>query len=117
MTMTLPHCFPVRRISMSLSIVAAAAVAALAQDSRTRVAVSKVIEREVTTGQRAVGTLNPVKVSVIGSAIDGRVVEFLVNQGQFVKQGAPLAKLRTDTLEIELAAANAELELRTQELA
>ena len=102
---------------MSLSIFAAAAVAALAQDSGTRVAVSVVVERKVTTGQRAVGTLNPVKVSVIGSAIDGRVVEFLVNQGQFVKQGAPLAKLRTDTLEIELAAANAELELRTQELA
>ena len=114
--MTLPRCAPFCQFSMSLLVVAAAATAAPAQNRETRVAVSVVVEREVTTGVRAVGTLNPIKVSVIGSAVDGRVIEFLVNRGQFVEKGAPLAKLRTDTLDIELAAANAELDLRAQEL-
>ena len=48
--------------------------------------------------------------------VDGRVIEFLVNRVQFIKKGAPLAKLRTDTLKIMLAASQAELDLRTQEL-
>ena len=114
--MTLPCSVPVSQILLSLLILSAAATAAPAQKRETRVAVSTVVEREVTTGQRAVGTLNPIRVSVIGSAVDGRVIEFLVNRGQFIKQGAPLAKLRTDTLKIELAAATAELDLRKQEL-
>ncbi|MBT4867787.1 MAG: biotin/lipoyl-binding protein, partial [Planctomycetaceae bacterium] len=109
--MTLPCSVPVSQILLSLLILSAAATAAPAQKRETRVAVSTVVEREVTTGQRAVGTLNPIRVSVIGSAVDGRVIEFLVNRGQFIKQGAPLAKLRTDTLKIELAAATAELDL------
>ena len=114
--MTQPRSALLSQISLSLLVVVTAVSAGSAQDRKTRVAVSAVVEREVTTGQRAVGTLNPVKVSVIGSAVDGRVIEFLVNRGQFVKQGAPLAELRTDTLKIERAAARAELDLRTQEL-
>ena len=112
--MTLPRCALL--FQMSLLIVAMAVSAAMAQDRETRIAVSVVVERDVTTGVRAVGTLNPIKVSVIGSAVDGRVIAFLVNRGQFVEKGDTLAELRTDTLKIELAAAKAERDLRTQEL-
>jgi RND family efflux transporter MFP subunit len=54
---------------------------------------------------------------VVGSAVDGRVVEFAVNEGDQVKQGQKLAQLLTGTIDIEVAAAEAQLALRTHELA
>ncbi|MEX2287951.1 MAG: efflux RND transporter periplasmic adaptor subunit [Planctomycetaceae bacterium] len=88
-----------------------------AQDTREPVAVAAVVEREVATGQTFVGTVMPHKTSVIGSAVDGRVIEFPVDEGQFVRKNQTLCRLRTETLEIELAAAKAELQLRQEELA
>ena len=82
-----------------------------------RVTVAPVIQREVTVRQSFVGTVTPVRKSVVGSAVDGRVLEFLVNEGDAVKAGQPLAKIRTKTLEIQLAVAKAELKLRQEELA
>ena len=117
MERTMMNYLQTRRLALIAVVTCVAPPAAFAQQRETRVAVSAVVEREVVTGQRAVGTLNPVKVAVIGSAVDGRVVEFVVNRGQFVKSGAKLAQLRTGTLEIELAGAQAERELRAQELA
>lgn len=110
------HALP-RGVGCALILLTAAAGTCGAQEASTPVVVSPVIEREVTTGYRVVGTLKPIKVSVIGSAIDGRVLEFKVDEGDQVSKGQPLAQLRTATLEIELAAAMAELTLREQELA
>lgn len=50
-------------------------------------------------------------------AVDGRVADYLVNAGQAVEADQPLASLRTKTIEIEVAGAEAELELRRAELA
>jgi len=75
-----------------------------------------VIEAEVNTGQRVVGTVRPLRTSTIGSAVDGRVEELLVNQGNAVEQGQILARLRTATLEIQRSAAKAEVELAQQSL-
>ena len=75
------------------------------------------IEREVASSQAFVANVNPHRRSVIGSAVDGRVEEFLVDAGQEVDVGQPLAQLRTKTIEIELAGAQAELQLRRAELA
>jgi len=75
-----------------------------------------VIEAEVNTGQRVVGTVKPLRTSTIGSAVDGRVEELLVNQGNAVEQGQVLARLRTATLEIQRSAAKAEVELAQQSL-
>ena len=79
--------------------------------------VAQVTQAEINSGQRVIGTVNPLRTSTIGSALAGRVEKFLVNQGDAVKQNSPLAQLRTQTLEIELAAAEAELELAKQSLA
>jgi HlyD family secretion protein len=112
-----------RRDSMSLIILLALLFFAVpvielcAQDSSVPVVVSAVVEREVSTGQTFVGTVIPVKTSLVGSAVDGRVMTFFVNEGDFVKKNAPLATLRTDTIKIELSAAKAELKLRAEELA
>lgn len=80
------------------------------------VVVARVIEKEINSGLKVIGTVHPRKKSTIGSAVDGRVREFLVNSGDRVKKGEVLARLRTETLLIEQAAAKAELELARQRL-
>ena len=88
--------------------------AAVAQNAS--VVATEVIEREVNIGHRVVGTVMPIQKSTVGTAVDGRVVKYLVNVGDHVQENQPLAKLRTGTLEIELKAARAELKLRQEEL-
>jgi multidrug efflux pump subunit AcrA (membrane-fusion protein) len=87
-----------------------------AQQAQSEVIVAPVIEREVKSFHRAVGTVMPRRTSIVGSAVDGRVLEFPIEAGDRVEQGQVLAQLRTTTLEIELAAARAELTLRKHEL-
>jgi len=80
------------------------------------VVAARVIERDVETGHRAVGTVLPSRTSTVGSAVDGRVIELLVEAGNGVSAGDPIARLRTGTLEIERSIAMAELRVRQQEL-
>lgn len=79
--------------------------------------VAPVIEREVNTARRILGSVMPLRTSTVGSAVAGRVEEYLVDLGDPVREGQPLARLRTDTLEIELAAAKASRNLAEHELA
>jgi len=93
------------------------------------VAVSTVLEREVTIEQSFVGTVMPLRVSTVGSPMEGRVVEFLANEGDYVRakkeqqdpggpedeKACPLVKLRSQSIEIGLAAARAELRVRQAE--
>lgn len=81
------------------------------------VAVTQIVQREVVAGQTFVGTVLPSKMAIIGSAVDGRVVEFPLNAGERAGKGQMLAQLLTDTIKLELEAAEAELDLRRQELA
>jgi RND family efflux transporter MFP subunit len=81
------------------------------------VAVSPVVEKELSASQAFVGTVMPLKKAIVGSAVDGRVIEFPLNEGDRVERGGVLAQLLTDTIQLELAAAEAELVLRKQELA
>lgn len=64
-----------------------------------------------------VGTIMPLRKSVIGSAAPGRVEEYLVNEGDFVKKGAPIAHLRRGIIGAEKRAAEAEYEVRKAALA
>ncbi len=81
------------------------------------VAVSPIVEREVVASQTSVGTVMPLMKSIVGSAVDGRVIEFPLNEGDRVEQGQMLAQLLTETIELEVAAAEAELDLRKEQLA
>jgi RND family efflux transporter MFP subunit len=83
----------------------------------TLVAVSPVTEQEVVGSQTSVGTVTPLRKSIVGSAVAGRVIEFPLNEGDRVERGQTLAQLLTDTIEIEVAAAEAELDLRKHQLA
>lgn len=79
------------------------------------VIVAEIVEEPVEPSQTFVGTVMPRRRTVVGSAVDGRVVEFLAEEGTRVTKGQPLTQLLTATIQIELEAAKAELELRQQE--
>jgi RND family efflux transporter MFP subunit len=81
------------------------------------VLVAPVVEQQVAASQTFVGTVMPLRKAVVGSAVDGRVIEYPLNEGDRVERGQVLAQLLTDTIQLELAAAEAELVLRKQELA
>lgn len=81
------------------------------------VAVAPVISRQnAEVGHSFVGSVHPVRRSVIGSSLDGRITEFLVNAGDRVTARQPLAKLLSRQIEIQIAAAEAELKLKQEEL-
>ena len=105
----------------ALLVLAGQGSAACGQDKSAKqvppVVVETVIQKSVNSGYRVVGTVQPLRTSTIGVAVGGRVASFLVDVGQPVKKDQVLAELRTGTLEIELSAAKAELELYKQQLA
>ncbi len=76
------------------------------------VVTATVVERSVTEGQIFVGTVEPLQYATIGSAVDGRVTAFYKREGERVEEGESLAKLLTETIDQDLAAADAELEFR-----
>lgn len=87
-----------------------------AQQGPANVVASPVVERLIAPQQSFVATTIPSRRTKIGSAVPGRVLEYPVEAGQMVAQGELLTKLRTKSIELEVAAAEAELELRAQEL-
>jgi HlyD family secretion protein len=80
------------------------------------VVVAPVVRQEVTTGQTFVGTVIPTRRATVGSAVSGRVVEFPVRIGDRVEEKQTLAQILTETISLELAAAEAELQFRKETL-
>lgn len=104
------------RLPVILAAVCACTSIVRAQGGPASVAVSKVQLQELASGQSYIGTILPSKYSSVGAAVDGRVSEIHVDEGDSVKKGQPLARLLTETISLERDAAQAELELRKHEL-
>ena len=81
------------------------------------VVVARVQKRDVLDRRVFTGTVHGIRKSIVGSEVEGRVVEMLVREGDRVAGGQTLAQLRAETVKIELAAAKAQLLLRRHELA
>lgn len=81
------------------------------------VVVGRVLAAEQAVGQSFVGTVLPVRTSDVGSAVDGRLVELPILDGQPVTEGQPIAELLRGLLEIERGGAVAELDRRREVLA
>lgn len=111
---SMKNCFVLTHIFLLSLVIAGEPVCA--QQGPAPVAVAPVIQEPVLTGQTYVGTIEPIKTSKIGSAVNGRVSEYPINSGDFVKKGEKLAQLLTKTISLELEAAKAELKLREEEL-
>lgn len=63
-----------------------------------------------------VGAVKPIRRSIVGSAAAGRVEDYLINEGDPVRKGQPIAHLRRGIIGAELDAAKAELAVRQAEL-
>jgi RND family efflux transporter MFP subunit len=81
------------------------------------VVVGRASTMALAAGQPFVGTVVPARTSDVGSAVDGRLVDFPIADGQHVAEGEPIAGLLRGLLEIERAGALAELDRRRQLLA
>jgi multidrug efflux pump subunit AcrA (membrane-fusion protein) len=64
-----------------------------------------------------VGAVKPIRRSLVGSAVAGRVDDYLVNDGDAVKAGQPIAHLRRGIIQAELDGAKGQLAVRQAELA
>jgi len=73
-------------------------------------------QREIASSKTFVGTVQPSKHAVLGSAVDGRVVEFNYEEGDFVEADKPVAQLLINTISLQRDAAVAELDVRQAEL-
>ncbi|TWU22585.1 efflux RND transporter periplasmic adaptor subunit [Bythopirellula polymerisocia] len=76
-----------------------------------------VVEKSIEAEQTFVGTVMPLRVATIGSAVSGRVIECPFEEGDRVEANQPLAQLLTDTIKLEITGAEAELDLRKEQLA
>jgi RND family efflux transporter MFP subunit len=72
---------------------------------------------EVADQRTFVGTVMPIRKSLVGSAAAGRVEQYLINEGDSVTAGQPIAILRRGVIQAELDAAKADLDVRQSELA
>jgi membrane fusion protein (multidrug efflux system) len=78
------------------------------QMNKAPVVVSRVVQMDVRQPVRMVGTVFPLRESIVAGEIEGLVVAFPVKRGDYVKKGQVLAKLRTTSLEIRLKGAKAD---------
>jgi len=72
------------------------------------VVVSRIIEMDVRQPVKMVGTVFPLRESIVACSIEGLVVEFPVKRGDYVKMGQVLAELNTTSLKIRLKGAKAD---------
>lgn len=112
------------RIQIALATIVVACITAFpmnsawAQRGPALVEVKPIVTREnLTPFQTIVGTVEATRKAIVGSAVDGRIIEMLVREGDRVEQDQPLARLLTETIQREIEAATAELELKNQVLA
>jgi multidrug efflux pump subunit AcrA (membrane-fusion protein) len=73
---------------------------AAAEQAAVPVVVARVSMAEQAAGQSFVGTVMPARTSDVGSAVDGRIVDFPIVDGQRVTEGQPLAELLRGLLQI-----------------
>ncbi|MHC4938775.1 MAG: efflux RND transporter periplasmic adaptor subunit [Planctomycetota bacterium] len=99
-------------------IVGLLAAGALAQGGMppALVEVDKVVQKSVAAGRTFVGTIRPFQESTVGAEVAGRIAEMLVRDGDRVKAGQPLARLKDRVVKVRIAAATATVKLRTAEL-
>lgn len=112
-----PYASQLARCLVAAAICTIARPADAQQRPPAPVRTAAAVAREVASGQMFVATVRPLRRAVVGSAVDGRVVELLAEQGDRVEKSQPLAQLLTNTIELELEAAEATLELRKHQLA
>jgi RND family efflux transporter MFP subunit len=75
----------------------------------TPVRVTRAIEHDVRSSLRLTGTVESRRSSLVASEIAGIVTSLHAREGDLVQRGAPLARLRSDNMELRLQSAQQEL--------
>lgn len=105
------------RVTAVLAMLHASASLAVAQaPGPARIITAPVVAKTMGRGSTFVGTIVPVRRSAVGSAVDGRVVEFPIDTGDRVAAGQAICMLLTETIRLQIEAAEADLRLRNAEL-
>jgi len=94
--------------TIALFFISDRSLLAQGQMHKAPVVVSRVVQMDVGRPVKMVGTVFPIRESIVAGEVEGLVVEFPVKRGDYVKEGQVLAKLRTTTLEIRLKGAKAD---------
>lgn len=76
------------------------------------VAAATVTQESFSQSRPFLGVVVPLRTTTVGTAVDGRVGEMLAREGDRVEAGEPIMRLLSVPVEIQLAAARAELEAR-----
>ncbi len=108
-TFSLPNRYSGVRLSLPVLALAAAAGVWAQGPAVSPVRYTEAKEHPVRRTLRLPGTVESPTVSLVASEVGGVVAEFTVREGQRVEKETPLAKLRTETLELRRTAAQAQL--------
>lgn len=81
------------------------------------VQVALVVQDTISGGRTFTGTVEPSRRSLVGSEFGGAVVEYLCREGDRIEEGLPLARLRTDILDLRIESAQAERDYGSHRLA
>lgn len=111
---TFPRCSTFVSGFLLMSLLAPAWAQGPSRDAPVRAVAIR--QDEFSSSKTFVGTVHPSKHAVLGSAVDGRVVEFKFEEGDLVEADQPVAELLTNTIKMQRDAALAELAVREAEL-
>ncbi len=108
-TFSLPNRYSGVRLSLPVLALAAAAGVWAQGPAVSPVRYTEAKEHPVRRTLRLPGTVESPTVSLVASEVGGVVAEFTVREGQRVEKEEPLARLRTESLELRRTAAQAQL--------
>ena len=80
------------------------------------VRIGRIEQRNVTPRVTVVGSVVPVRTSVVASGANGLVETFHIEEGDYVRANEPLSELRIKTTDLAIAEARAVLDERQREL-
>lgn len=90
---------------------------ALSQDAPAPVRSAGVVRQRGSLGKAFVGSVEPVRRSVVGTAVAGRIESVYVETGDMIGDAGALAQLRLKAVRLKLAAAEADLQASRHALA
>ncbi len=78
--------------------------------------IAPVEQLTIREGKSFVGTIRAARTTQIGSAVDARLLEIMVREGDRVTKGQKLARLGSEQVELQIEHNKAMVQLRTAEL-
>lgn len=101
----------------TLLLICYATLASASDETPTPVRTAAVVSGTASWGKAFIGSVEPARRSVVGTAVAGRINGVFAEPGDLIENGGKLAQLRLTNIQIRLASAQASLEASKQQLA